>query len=175
MEIIKVEHLKVGQNALLEIRSFDKAIAKKFIFIKSSHIKEIFKSNFQQLDCLTRFEKPTSISDSSDYFNLFEIKELVNGEDFNRFLVDLFLEATNYEQINVIFPFISEIKDFNEEQIKVILLHSLYHFAVKKSFEAQRLMLNLVFWNKKNIQEDLFDKILKEFPHSVKNGQILST
>jgi hypothetical protein len=165
MESKYFESLSIEGKALLETWSFERAPALNYIFLNYEYIKNISQSDYSRIKTIQFIEKPKSYN-SSMYYSIKELKLILTEEDYNGILIDLILGAIDYNQINILFPFVVNCKNLTKEQINAVISEALDNINFKKSFVAQRIMLDFVCKYKGKIQHKLFNPILVDFPHT---------
>ena len=67
--------------------------------------------------------------------------------------------------MNILIIPLLQHQNYSKELINYFLNESLRNSTIRRSFEMQRNLLNIVVANKELIESDLFFKILSEFPH----------
>ena len=164
-ELVDTKTYKINGVALFEDRRFYYATQETFIFIEKEFLKP-----YKNLQKYISKILPTSIieKDKKKYIHLPEIKFLTSNVQYNDILCEILELSNDYEKINILFPYLVDNNDFDEKSINRIIDFSYKSNLVKHSLEANSLMLELVFKNKKKIDPTLFRIILSEFPH--KNG-----
>jgi hypothetical protein len=165
MEPLKFESFSVEDIALLETWHFEKAWAQNYIFIHYEYIKNTFQDSYLKIKKLPKGVMPKS-SESLEYISIQELKPIIKKEEYNKILIDLLLGSMDFYQINIILPFVITCEDLTKEQVNAVITEAVEKINFKRSFIAQRIMLDFVYKNKKLIQHELFDRILVDFPHT---------
>lgn len=172
MVINEAKNILIDGIALLETRSIERAVSEKVIFLHTNYVKSFFLELFKEISDFNRIERPKSVV-SDDYYSLTELKSIIKDEGYNNVVIDLLFKSVDFNQINLVFTFILRAENLTKEQVNQIVTHALENLPFKRSFEAQRLMMDFITKNKNKIEWSLFNRIMAEFPHSNLGGRLI--
>jgi hypothetical protein len=153
--------------ALFEDRRYYKTASDRFLFIEKTYLREFDKT----IKYISNLKPKSLIDDNASHFiYVIELKPLMSASDYNNLLCKMLKISNEYDKINIVFPYLIENKDFSTESINRIIEYSLKSKTVRNAFQAQNLMLELIYINKSIIDSTLFNRVLSDFPH--KSGGI---
>jgi hypothetical protein len=154
---------KIDRVALFEDRRFFNASQKTYLFID----KECLKSQVDVKNYVSKLQ-PITVDESikNRFIHAPEIKFLISNEEYNNVLIQVLELSTNFEEVNILFPYLVNNNDFDENSISKIVNFSLNSLLVKRSFNAQRMMFELAFKNKMKIDSSLLHSVMSDFPHA---------
>jgi hypothetical protein len=164
----KIYHFLFGEIAFLEYRDKYRDNRDEILFINKNYLVNKFKTDRSKI---TNFKNDNySFSDSitnakTDYVRFEELETILNNNKIDSILIDVLNSNNSYEAVNIIFPFISCRMNVSKINLNQILKLALNSWFIKKSWWAQYQMLDFIVNNKINIESDLFQKIVTEFPH----------
>ena len=152
---------KIETVALFEDRRFTNATQETYLFIE----KDFLKSNSEIKNYVPNFQT-VSVDETqkNNFIHALELKPLMQIMDYNNMLIKVLEISTKFEEVNIVFPYLIDNNDFDENSISKIMNYSLNSLLVKKSFNAQSMMFELVFKNKRKMDSSLLQSILTDFP-----------
>jgi hypothetical protein len=150
--------------ALFEDRRFLKESSERYLFVNSKFLEVKYN---KVLDPKKFTLSPTSLSDELgvNFIEISELKTNLTTEEYNILLFELIKNVESFDQMNILIIPLFQHQNYSKELINYFLNESLRNSTIRRSFEVQRNLLNIVVANKELIESDLFFKILSEFPH----------
>lgn len=155
---------EIDNLALFEDRRFIKETSERYLFINTKFLEVKFN---KLLDPMRFILRPTSLNDElgSNFIEISELKTILTTEEYNILLFELIKNVQTFDQMNILIIPLLHHQNYSRELINYFLNESLRNSTIRRSFEVQRNLLNIVVANKELIESDLFFKILSEFPH----------
>ena len=152
---------KIENVALFEDRRFTNATQETYLFIE----KYSLKSNIEIKNYVPNFQTiSVDETQKNNFIHALELKQLIPILDYNNMLIKVLELSTKFEEVNIIFPYLVDNNDFDEISINKVIQYSLNSSLVRRSFNAQRMMLELAFKNNSKLESQLFLSVLTEFP-----------
>jgi|Laugresbdmm110sd_1035091.scaffolds.fasta_scaffold01038_9 hypothetical protein len=150
--------------ALFEDRRFLKESSERYLFVNTKFLEVKYN---KVLDPKKFILSPTSLSDELgvNFIEISELKSNLTTEEYNILLFELIKNVESFDQMNILIIPLLQHQNYSKELINYFLNESLRNSTIRRSFEVQRNLLNIVVANKELIESDLFFKILSEFPH----------
>lgn len=150
--------------ALFEDRRFLKESSERYLFVNTKFLEVKYN---KVLDPKKFTLSPTSLSDELgvNFIEISELKTNLTTEEYNILLFELIKNVESFDQMNILIIPLLQHQNYSKELINYFLNESLRNSTIRRSFEVQRNLLNIVVANKELIESDLFFKILSEFPH----------
>jgi hypothetical protein len=166
-KITNILNYEISGFAYFEDRRFERASCERYVFIKKSYLTSQFPTQRLIIIHYTPKDVPLSLTEDTreSFLPILELKMLLSNANYNSILFELLAKAKSFDQINIIFEYLIEHKKYDLETINAILDLSLNSRTIRGSFEAQKLILTLVYENINLIESNLVHKILSEFPH----------
>ena len=153
---------KIDKVAILEDRRFINATQETYLFIEKGYLKSYSEIN----NYVPKFQaNSVDATQKNNFIHALELKTLIPILAYNAILIEVLELSTEFEEVNIVFPYLVDNNDFDENDINKVIHYSLNSSLVKRSFTAQRMMLELVFKNKRKMESKLLLSILSEFPH----------
>jgi len=154
---------EIDNLALFENRRFNDR-TEQYLFINTKFLEVKFN---KLLDPKKFILSPTSLSDELgvNFIEISELKTNLTTEEYNILLFELIKNVESFDQMNILIIPLLQHQNYSKELINYFLNESLRNSTIRRSFELQRNLLNIVVANKELIESDLFFKILSEFPH----------
>ena len=148
--------------ALFEDRRYYRDTCDRFLFIEKAYLKE-----FNKVCSYISSLKPTSVFNDkiTSFIHITELQTLISKFDYNNLLYKILELSNEFDKINIIFHYLVENKEYDSESINRIIEYSLKSKLIRNSFEAQKLMIDLIYNNKAIINSTLFHRVLSDFPH----------
>jgi len=166
-KVTTIYNYELVDFAYFEDRRFERSFCEEFIFIKKIYLKNRFPAAKTTILNYDSQEKPLSLSERnwSSFIAILELKKFLSNDNYNLVLTELVAKSDSYDQINIIIKFLLEHKSFDFISINTIIELALKKWVVKKSFNAQRYIINLVYRNIDLIELSLIERVLTDFPH----------
>jgi hypothetical protein len=166
-KITNIINYEISGFAYFEDRRFERTFCERYVFIKKSYLTSHFPTQRLIFIHYTPKDIPLSLTEDirESFLPILELKMLLSNANYNSILLELLAKANSFDQVNIIFEYLIEHKKYDSETINAILDLSLNSRTIRGSFEAQKLILTLVYENINLIESKLVHKILSEFPH----------
>lgn len=163
----KIFNFEISGFAYFEDRRFERSPCEEYVFIDKSYILDHFLESRKRILHYAPQESPLSLSEETRefYISILELKIMLSNENYNLILSNLVKKVNSFDQVNILFKFLIEHDNYDSNSINTIIQLSLYSNAIKRSFNAQRQILTLIFKNIDLIEPILIHKILSDFPH----------
>jgi hypothetical protein len=163
-QIVNTISHEIDNIALLEDRRFLKDSSEQYVFINTEFIKRHFNKSLDR-NTITIIPTSLDIELGRKFIEISELKIILSIEEYNILLFELVKNVKTFDQMNIIMIPLFEHQNYSKELINYFLQESLCNSTIRRSFEVQRHLLNIVVANKELIEPNLFFKILSEFPH----------
>ena len=154
---------KIETVALFEDRRFTNATQETYLFIE----KDFLKSNSEIKNYVPNFQTiSVDETQKNNFIHALELKPLIPILEYNNMLIEVLELSTEFDEVNIVFPYLIDNNDFDENSINKVIQFSLNSSLVRRSFNAQRMMLELAFKNKSKMESKVLLSVLSEFPHA---------
>jgi len=168
----KIIHYEIPGVALFESRRFEKQIQQTFIFIRKNHLLTIYNEDYKEIRNTYSPILPVLPEENlhNIYLEISYCRLVINVDKYCILLTDLLEGCSSYDEVNILFYYIRKQEVFTDETINKIVNMGLQRKTIRNSFEAQKYMIDIVFYNKHLLESDAYHSVLSKFPHASRKG-----
>ncbi len=174
---VNYEQFIIDGIAILEVRHFHKELNlpyKTLVFIEIIYISSLLNArNESELSKIRSTVFPMEQPKDKFFIEYSQLSEIISDTEMNSLLIDLLQNTTDFYEVNFIISKIVTKNSFSKSEVTWIIDYSLDNSKIRKSFNAQQMLLGFINKNKSKMEQALFERALKEFPHSNIGGKFV--